>query len=352
MDLNKIESLQERLATELNGGLSCLTVELGYRLGLFQVLAEAGSLSPVELATRLGYNERYVREWLECMVAGEYLTHDPVADRFALPAEYAAVLTDPDNPNSALGLIGWVSVFSDTLPKLTEAFRTGDGVPYEDYGAGCVSTQGFENQALFLNEYVANWVPAMPGVEQALQDGGRVADVGCGVGWSAIALAKGFAGIQIDAIDPDERSIIAAKRNAEAAGLDSRVRFHQSTLEDAQIQGPYDLVTIFESLHDIPYPVQVLRRIRELLAPNGSALVADMAVGETLEENTNFFGHICYNFSVLHCLPQAMGFPGTAGTGTVIKPSTMRDYAERAGFTGIDVLPIENPKWRFYFLTP
>jgi ubiquinone/menaquinone biosynthesis C-methylase UbiE len=243
-------------------------------------------------------------------------------------------------------------VFSATLPKLVEAFRSGGGVPYEDYGTGCVSAQGLENQALFLNEYVANWVPAMPGVEQTLQDGGRVADVGCGVGWSAIALAKGFPAIQIDAIDPDERSIIAAKRNAEAAGLDGRIRFHQSTLEDAQIKGPYDLVTIFESLHDMPYPVQVLRRIRELLAPNGSALITDMAVGETLEENTNFFGHICYNFSVLHCLPQAMGFPGTAATGTMMGTVKMRASAEQAGFKNVEILPVENPKWRFYLLKP
>ena len=192
----------------------------------------------------------------------------------------------------------------------------------------------------------------MPDIESKLKAGGRVAEVGCGVGWSAIALAKGIPSVQIDGIDPDEMSIVEARRNVQEAGETERITLHLSTVEEAPVQGPYDLITAFECIHDLPYPVQVLSRMRELLAPDGAVLIADEAVGDTLEENTNFMGHLFYNFSVLHCLPQAMGLPDTAATGTVIKPSVLRGYAEKAGFKGFDVLDIENAQFRFYRLTP
>jgi 2-polyprenyl-3-methyl-5-hydroxy-6-metoxy-1,4-benzoquinol methylase len=132
----------------------------------------------------------------------------------------------------------------------------------------------------------------------------------------------------------------------------ARIAFHAATAEEAALAGPYDLVTAFECLHDMAYPVRALRRMRELASPGGTVLIADEAVGETLEENRSFVGQLNYNFSVLHCLPQAMVFPDAAGTGTVIRPSVVRAYAREAGFTGIDVLPIDHPLWRFYRLTP
>jgi 2-polyprenyl-3-methyl-5-hydroxy-6-metoxy-1,4-benzoquinol methylase len=352
MDQSKIESFQERLFTELNAGMSCLNLQLGYRLGLIQALVEAGAVTPTELAQQTGYSERYVREWLECMAVGTYLDYDATTGRFSLPAEHAAVLVDPDSPWSAIGVLGWIPSFATILPQLLQAFRTGGGVPYEAYGLDMVTAQGLSTRPMFMNDYVTTWIPAMPDIERTLQAGGRVAEVGCGIGWSAIALAKGFSHTRIDAIDPDEISIQEAQRNAAEAGVSDRITFHLSTVEDAPVQGPYDLMTAFECLHDMPYPVQALRRMRELLAPNGAVLIADEAVGEALEENTNFMGHFFYNFSVLHCLPQAMVFPNAAGTGTVIKPSVLRQYAEGAGFGSVEVLPIENPQFRFYRLTP
>ena len=352
MDEQKVEAFVERLFTELNAGMSCLSLYVGHRLGLFHALADVEGATSSELAETTKYNERYVREWLECMAAGSYLEHDAQSGRFSLPAEHAAALLDPDSPSSAIGVIGWIPSFASILPDLMEAFTTGGGVPYEAYGRDMMMAQGLSTRPMFINDYASMWIPAMPDVERRLKAGGRVAEVGCGIGWSSIALARGFPNTHIDAIDPDEESVAEARRNVEEAGVSSQITFHMTTAEEAPVQGPYDLVTAFECIHDLPYPVQVLRRMRELASPGGTVLIADEAVEDTLEENTNFMGHMFYNYSLLHCLPQAMGFPNSAATGTVIKPSTLRRYAEEAGFTKVDVLPIENAPIRFYRLTP
>jgi len=145
-----------------------------------------------------------------------------------------------------------------------------------------------------------------------------VAEIGCGLGWSSISLVKGFPRITIDAVDVDEASIAAARRNAQDTKVTDRIRFHLGAIEEVPLAGPFDLVTAFECLHDMPYPVEALRRMGELAGPGGTVLIADEAVGDSLSENRTFLGRLNYNFSVLHCLPQAMVFPGSAGTGTVI----------------------------------
>ncbi|MFQ5875260.1 MAG: class I SAM-dependent methyltransferase, partial [Dehalococcoidia bacterium] len=200
--------------------------------------------------------------------------------------------------------------------------------------------------------YATKWIPALPDIDSSLRAGGRVAEVGCGLGWSSIALARGFPKARIDAIDPDEASIETARANAQEAGVAERIRFHLATVEDSAVTGPYDLVTAFECIHDMPYPVKALRRVHDMVAPDGAVLIADEGVGDTLEENRNFLGRLIYNFSVLHCLPQAMVFPNSAGIGCVMRPSTLRSYAEEAGYSKVEVLPVDNPMWRLYRLTP
>lgn len=352
LDQTKVNAFAERIFNDLNAGMSCLNLYLGHRLGLFQALADAGAVTPKELAERTKCSERYLREWLECMTAGGYLDYDSASVRFSLTPEHAAVLLNPDNPAYAIGAVAWIPSFASVLPELMEAFRTGGGVPYEAYGRDCLGAQGMANRPMFVNDYVSKWIPAMPDIERRLKDGGRVAEIGCGIGWSSIALARAFPKTHIDAVDPDKPSIEEARRNAKEAGVSERIVFHDTPIEQAPLQNPYDLVTAFECLHDMAYPVKALRRMRELVAPNGAVLIADEAVGDSLEENCNFMGHLIYNFSVLHCLPQAMVFPEAAGTGAVITPSTVRKYAKEAGFTKIDTLPIENPMFRFYRLTP
>jgi len=352
MDERKVEEFQERLFTELNAGMSILNLQLGYHLGLFQLLSSSDPIDSATLAQQAGCSERYICEWLECMAVGGYLNHDSATGNFSLPAEHAEVLTKPDGPWSAIGVLGWLSSFGTLIPQLVQAFRSGGGIPYEEYGLEMVTAQGMGTRPMFVNDYASRWIPTIPDIEAKLKQGGRVAEVGCGIGWSSIALAKGFSNVTIDGIDPDELSIIEAKRFAEEEGLSERINFHVSTVEEAAITGPYQLITAIECLHDMPYPVQALQRMRELVDTDGAVLVADEKVGDTLEENMNFLGHFLYNFSVLHCLPQAMGFPDSAATGTVLKPSILSKYADQAGYKRVEILPIDNPQFRFYRLVP
>ena len=351
MDQTKIDAFAERIFGEVLTAMAVLNVYLGHRLGLFRALME-GPATPAELAKRAGCVERYVREWLECMAVQDYVTHDQATGRFALPREHAAVLVDRDNPSYAAALACFVPSLGGVLPQLLQAFRTGGGVPYEAYGADVLEAIAFGNRPMFVNDYVARWLPALPDVVTRLEAGARVADIGCGLGWSSIALARAFPKTRIDAVDVDEASVAEARRQAAEAGVADRIAFHRSAVEDAPLRGPYDLVTAFECLHDMPYPVRALRRMRELAGSSGAVLVADEGVGDSLDENRNFVGRLNYNFSVLHCLPQALVFPDSAGTGTVIRPSTLRRYAQDAGFARVETLPIDNPLWRFYRLTP
>ncbi|MCH8950366.1 MAG: methyltransferase domain-containing protein [Chloroflexi bacterium] len=352
MDEKKIEALAERLMGEVNAAMSCLTLHLGDRLGLFQALVDAGPGTATELAERTGLSERLLREWLECLAAGGYLEHDGETAKFSLPPEHAAVLVNRDHPAYSAALFYWVPSLAGVVEPLIEAFRSGGGVPYEAYGSAALEAIGTGNRPMFVNDYASKWIAAMPDVESRLRAGGRVAEIGCGIGWSSIALAQGFPSAHIDGVDLDKASIEQARRHAQQAGVADRVVFHLASAEEAPLEGPYDLVTAIECIHDMAYPVRALRRIRELAGADGTVLIADEAVGDTLEENSNFFGHLMYNFSVLHCLPQALVFPQAAGTGTVMRPSVLRRYAQEAGFTRFDVLPIENPVWRFYRLTP
>jgi 2-polyprenyl-3-methyl-5-hydroxy-6-metoxy-1,4-benzoquinol methylase len=351
MENHKAEALAERILGEVNSAMSVLTIYVGHKLGLYRALAESGPVTPSQLAQKTGYSERYLREWLECMAVGGYLDYSSSSGTFSISEEHKAVLVEENHPAYITPFTQWIPSFSGVLPELTKAFRTGGGVNYELYGQDTLDAIGLGNRPMFVNDYVSSWIPTLPDVESKLKQGGRVADVGAGVGWSAIALARGFPNIKIDSIDIDEESIRQARANAEKAGVAERITFHHSPIEKAELSGPYDLVTAFECLHDMPYPLDALRKMRELAGPNGTVLIADEAAEDSLEENCNFLGHLFYNFSVLHCLPQAMVFPDAAGTGTAIKPSTVREYAKAAGFKTVEVLPIQNPFWRFYRLT-
>lgn len=352
MNEAKIAGLTDRILSDVTTAMSVVSLYVGHRLGLFEALARSGPVTPAQFAALTGCSERYVREWLECMAVMDYVDHDAATGRFALSPEHAEVLARADGPSYMAPFTCFVPSLARVVDPLIEAFRTGGGVPYEAYGQDAIDAIGLGNRPMFLHEYPTKWIPAMPDVEARLRAGARVADVGCGVGWSSVALARAFPRVTVDAVDIDAASIEQARRNAAEHGVADRVAFHAAPAEAAPMTPPYDLVTAFECLHDMAYPVQALRTMRELAGPDGTVLVADEAVGESLDDNRNAIGRLNYNFSVLHCLPQAMVFPGAAGTGTVLRPSTLRAYAREAGFRDVQVLPIENPLWRFYRLTP
>lgn len=352
MDEKKLAAFSERLAQETNSALSMFNLWLGLELNLFRELRALGQATSQALAVQTGCQERYVREWLECMYAGEYLDHDAVTNQFWLAPEYAVVLLDETHPAFNASSIDALPGIAGILPLLAEAFQKGGGVSYEAYGDGMRESISRGNRPMFMHDYASKWMPALPDVEAKLRVGGCVADIGCGEGWSSISLAHGFPNVRVDGVDLDAASIAAAQKNAQAQGVSDRVQFHLASAERNPLTGPYDMVTAFECLHDMAYPVEALKMMRTLAAPDGVVLIADEAAGDSLEENRNFLGHYFYNWSVLHCLPQALVMPNAAGTGTVMGASTLKTYAAAAGFSQVEILPLENAVWRFYRLTP
>ncbi len=353
------DALVGRLFEATLGMMDLVTVYLGDRLGLYRALAGRGPITAGELAARTGTAERYAREWLEQQAVGGILDVDdpggPPSDRrYSLPPGHVEALLDEDSLSYITPLARQMIGAVTPLPALLAAFRGGGGVPYEDYGADMREGIAAANRVLFLNQLGQEWLPAMPDVHARLQASppARVADVACGTGWSSIALARAYPKVRVDGLDLDEASIATARANAAREGLAGRVRFSVQDAAHPALAGRYDLVTAFECVHDMAHPVEALRAMRGLLAPGGAVLIADERVAEVFTAPGDEIERLMYGFSVLHCLPVGMAAQPSAGTGTAMRPATLRDYATRAGFRDLAILPIAHDLWRFYRLIP
>jgi SAM-dependent methyltransferase len=353
------DELVGRLFGSALGAMDLLCVYLGDRLGLYRALADAGASTSAELASAAGVNERYAREWLEQQaMAGILEAQDrgaPDAERrYALPAGHDEVLLHADSLNHMAPMAQLVVACALPVHAVLEAFRTGDGVPYADYGADLHQGQARFTQPLFDNLLATEWLPAVPAIHDRLDRDppASVADLACGLGRSSIAIARGYPRVTVDGIDLDRASIQRAQEALPGSGVEDRVTFHCRDAADPELSGRYDLVTIFEALHDMSYPVDVLRAAGGLLAEGGRVLVGDERTAERFAPDAGDVERLYYGFSVLHCLPVGMVGEDAAGTGTVMREDTVRRYAEQAGFAGFEVAPIENDFWRFYVLTP
>jgi 2-polyprenyl-3-methyl-5-hydroxy-6-metoxy-1,4-benzoquinol methylase len=353
------DALLDRLTEAGTGMLEVCTVYLGDRLGFYRALAEHGPLSAPQLAAQTGTTERYVREWLEQQTLAGILSTDnagaaPAERVFFLPTGHAEVLANPESLNywapQARLYVGVVP----TLPALLDAFRTGDGVPYAAYGADTREGIADSAKVAYLQLMGTEWLPAMPDVHARLQADppAQVADIGVGAGWTSIAIARAYPKAHVDGFDLDPESVGLAQRNVAESGLGHRVRIELRDAADPALAGRYDLVTAFTCLHDMSQPVSALRTMRQLAGADGAVLVADPKAAEHfLDPGTNrAVERELYGFSVLHCLPVSMAEQPSAATGTVMRPDTMRSYAREAGFSSVDILPIEDDWTNFYRL--
>ncbi len=358
-DTAQVEALSGRLFMAGLEALELLNVELGLRLGLYEALEAHGPTTVGELAEACGINERYAREWLEQQAVTGLLTVDDLgADgasrRYALPAAHAHVLLEPDSPANTTAVAAFVAECGRMVPALVEAFRTGAGLPYADYGIH--DLQAAFTRPVFVNSLVQEWIPALPDIHARLGAGEpvRIAEIGCGEGIASITLARAFPNAVVHGFDLDEASIAAARKNAAEAGVGDRVRFElcDASKGAAGIPAdePYDLVFAIEMLHDVPDPVGVLTTMRELRADGGAVLIADERVADEFTAPGDEMERFMYAASVLHCLPVGMVEPGSAATGTVIRSSIVKGYAADAGFEGTTVLPVEHPQFRLYRL--
>jgi 2-polyprenyl-3-methyl-5-hydroxy-6-metoxy-1,4-benzoquinol methylase len=352
--------LASYVSDAVTGGLEMLCLYLGDRLGFYQALDRDGPATPSELAQRAGTSERYTREWLEQQATAGFLScGNPAASseqrQYALPAGYRDVLIAPDSPLQAAPSAQLFVALASTLPHLIEAFRTGAGVPFRQYGGDMRDGQARANLPAFQHELAQVWIAAMPDIVARLQadPAARVADIGMGLGWSSIALARAFPKARIEGFDLDEASVLAARENARQAGpeISDRVQFHLRDAGDPDFAGQYDLSLAIECLHDMANPVGALSAMRRLVGPGGTVLIIDGRVQDAFTPNADAVERNMYGYSVLHCLPVSMVEQPSAATGGVMRRATFHAYAEQAGFTKIDELPIDHDTFRFYRLT-
>ena len=356
---SKRDAFIERLVESLRGTFDIFSAYIGVKLGLYESLAEAGPSTSVELASRTSTHERYIREWLEQQAVTGILDVDDekaaaTARRFSLPEAHAEVLVDRESLNYLAPLPQLLVGAVSPLRRLLEAYRKGGGVPYADYGDDMVKGQEGINRTMFLQELGKVWLPAITDLHQRLESDppGRVADVGCGTGWSAIGIAQSYPKVRVDGFDLDEASVEIARANRREAGLSDRVEFHVRDAADPKLAGRYDLVTAFECIHDMSRPVEGLKAMRSLAGDDGTVLVVDERVGEEFSTKENGIDWMMYGWSILHCLPVGKVDEPSAETGTVMRPPVFRRYAEEAGFKSVEILPIESLFFRFYRLIP
>ena len=354
-DRNDRDAFAEQLFQSALGYFDLLSIRLGQRLGLYEVLA-GGAVTSQELAGRTGTAERYAREWLEQQATAGILRADVEEEdtTFSLPPGHAEVLLDGDSL-SYMGASVWqLLTIPNAFENVVEAFRTGGGVSYEAYGRDNVQGQGLGNRPVFLTTLPNDWLPNIPPMHERLiaEPPARVVDVGCGTGWSSIAIAIAYPQIAVDGFDPDEISIELARKNAAVEGVIDRVRFHRADAAEVTTAGPFDVATAFECIHDMARPVEVLGAVRRALADDGSMLIVDERTKERFTGEPDDLEAYFYGWSIFDCLPTGMYEQPSAGTGTVMRPSMLERYAGEAGFTRFQTLPIEHDTFRLYLLRP
>ena len=349
------DAFAERIFESVLGAMDMWSIYLGDRLGYYRTLAERGPITASELAGAAGSNLRYATEWLEQQsVTGIVEVDDPArpegSRRYSLPEGHVEVLTQRDSLNFLAPFVQLATAAGVQMPALLSSYREGGGVGWADFGPDMRQGQADMNRPWFIGALGSSWFPAVPDLHERLLAGGRVADVGCGEGWSSIAIAQAYPNVTVDAFDVDGPSIEAANRHAAGTDAADRVRFHAVDAATVGQDGQFDVVTAFECIHDVPHPVEVLATMRRLVKDDGHVVVMDERVAETFPGRGDDVERLMYGFSLFVCLPDGMSHQPSAATGTVMRPSTLRRYAQEAGFRDIEILPVEHELWRFYRL--
>ena len=332
LDPEKLQTFVFRAVEEVGATLNAALVVMGDKLGLYRALAGAGPLTPAELAGRTGTAERYVREWLNAQAAGGYVDYDPDTCRYTLPPEQTVALTDEDSPAYLPGFFQIALGSVHDSPRITDAVRSGAGVGWHDHvhdvHEGC--------ERFFRPGYNANlvsaWLPALDGVVDKLERGASVADVGCGHGASTIVMAQAFPNSTYAGFDYHDGSITTARERAADAGVGDRVRF-ETAPASAYAGAGYDLVTMFDCLHDMGDPVGAARHVRSTLAPDGTWMIVEPAAGDRVEDNLNPVGRAYYSFSTLLCTPASLSQEVGLALGAQAGEARIREVTERGGFT-------------------
>ena len=331
LDMNKLNAFVGQFVSDLGAAGHAGMVVIGEKLGLYKALAEQ-PMSSAELATKTNTDERYLREWLASQAAGGYVSYDDKTKKFSLTPEQVFTMADEDSPAYLPGAFELALGSLFAVPRIADSFRTGAGMGWGEHDAGVI--HGCEK--FFRSGYVANlmsaWIPALEGVKERLEAGIKVADVGCGKGASTLLMAKAFPKSQFFGFDYHDGSIEGARASAQKQGLSGNVAF--STASAKGFPGnDYDLVTVFDCLHDMGDPVGASKHIRETLKPDGTWMIVEPFANDDLKDNMNPVGRMFYSFSTLLCTPCSRSQEVGLCLGAQAGEARIRDVVTQAGFT-------------------
>ena len=332
IDEQRLHELLGRAIVDFGATSTASLVLIGDRLGLFRALAGQGPLTSAGLAEATGTAERYVREWLNAQAASGYVTYDAETGRYSMTPEQALVFAEEDGPAFIVGGFQTALGAGRIIDRLTEAFRTGEGVAYHEHDHSVF--HGIERffRSSYIGNLVQTWIPTLSGVEAKLTDGARVADIGCGHGASTILMAEAYPASEFVGFDYHPESIAEANARARAAGVADNCRFEVAGAKDYPGRG-YDLVTVFDALHDMGDPAGASAHVLSTLAPNGSWMIVEPYAGDRVEENLNPVGRAYYAASTLICTPCSLAQDVGLALGAQAGEARMREIVTGAGFT-------------------
>ena len=330
VDHEKLMNFLGKVVNDMGAIASAPMVVIGDKLGLYREMAKFGPLTPSQLAEKTGTAERYVREWLNNQAAGGYVMYDEKAGKYYLSEEQAFCLSDENSPGSVLGAFQIASSLIKDEPKIREAFKSGGGVEWGEHDSDLF--EGTER--FFRSGYLANltssWIPSLEKMEEKLKNGAKVADVGCGHGASTIIMAKAYPKSQFIGFDYHEPSIIEARNRARKEGLTDRVKFEVSKSTDFPGKD-YDLVAIFDALHDMADPVGTVNHISKTLKPDGTLMLVEPFAKDEVKDNMNPIGRLFYGASTMVCVPCSLASKGPA-LGAQAGPKRLEEVVKTGGF--------------------
>ena len=332
VDEGEVTAFLQKVVADAAAVACATTVSLGDRLGIYTALAKAGPVTPGQLAERTGLSERHLREWLAAQVTSGYVEYDPADRTYSMPPAHAAILADPDSPTYFAGFFTVAQGIAATEEALAEAYRTGGGIGWDAHPQALYAGVARFRRTTYLHGMVQDWLPSLDGVVQKLRTGARVADIGCGFGYSTIIMAQAYPNSAFVGFDYHVESIAAARKLAVEAGVVDRVSFTVSTASDFPGTG-YDLITSYDCVHDMGDPGGVALHVRQALAADGTWLIVEPNLpGELTELIAHPYGRLFAGTSATVCLPSALTQRGDYALGNHAGEEALRRIVTGAGF--------------------
>ncbi|HVE37816.1 MAG TPA: class I SAM-dependent methyltransferase [Nitrososphaeraceae archaeon] len=348
-DNSKAEEFASKMFQFLNSGMLSLMISIGYKTGLFDIIAQLKPSTSQEISQAAKLNERYIREWLGAMVTGNIIEYDPLTKKYFLPKEHSAFLTRKSGIDNLAVLAQYVSLMGNVEDKIVECFRNGGGLPYSEYPK-FQQLQAEETARIFDSKLINQILPLIPEINNGLNDGIKVLDIGCGRGRAVNLMGKAFSRSKFTGCDISHEGILSAKEEAKNMGL-TNVQFEIKDALLVEELGKFDLITAFDTIHDQAQPTKVLKAINASLNNDGFFLMQDIAASSKVEKNIDsILAPTLYTISTMHCMSVSLAFDGE-GLGTMWGKELAVNKLTEAGFKNIKVKNVEGDIMNYYYVS-